>query len=238
MQGELAALSRKTEKQPKHRSPSAKTPGQRHYIKEILAKDIVICQGPAGTGKTHLAVGMAVSSLRKGEVQRIIIARPVVEAGEQIGFLPGELEKKMNPFVRPCLDELSEYASNSEIVGWQNEGILEIAPIGFMRGRTFKDSFIVCDECQNLDFNQMEMLLTRFGMQSKMVLTGDASQSDLLKNSQGAFAYACALFENDDEISVVHLDNKDNQRNPLVGKIIDKWKSNLYKFRETGKINA
>lgn len=202
----------------------------------MISNDIVICQGPAGTGKTHLAVGMAVWSLRKEKVKRIVIARPVVEAGESLGFLPGELEKKMNPFVRPCFDELKEYASDAEISTWQSDRRLEIVPIGFMRGRTFKDSFIVCDECQNLNFDQMEMLLTRFGTHSKMVLTGDVTQSDLIYDKQGAFAYACALFADDDEIAVQTLDYTDNQRHPLVGKIAKKWKTHLDKFKTTGKI--
>lgn len=233
-------MSKKTnnkhKRRPRFKSPSAKTENQRDYIKAIVSHDIVICQGPAGTGKTHIAVGMGVDSLRKGNVKRIVIARPVVEAGESLGFLPGELEKKMDPFVRPCFDELEEYASNAEIVSWQNERILEIVPIGFMRGRTFKDSFIICDECQNLNFDQMEMLLTRFGMQSKMVLTGDVSQSDLVSNVQGAFAYACALFMDDDEIAVQSLDYTDNQRHPLVGKMAKKWKMHLDKFKASGKI--
>lgn len=214
----------------------AKTQNQKSYIKAIVNNDIVICQGPAGTGKTHIAIGMGVWSLHRKDVKRIIIARPVVEAGESLGFLPGELEKKMDPFVRPCFDELRWYASNSEITAWQNDRSLEIVPIGFMRGRTFKDSFIICDECQNLNYDQMEMLLTRFGMQSKMVLTGDIGQSDLTRDKQGAFSYACALFSDDDEIAVQTLDYTDNQRHPLVGKIAKKWKIHLDKFKATGKI--
>ena len=231
-------MSEKKNYKPKFKSPSAKTPNQKSYIKSILNNDVVICQGPAGTGKTHLAVGMAVMALRKAEVERIIIARPIVEAGESLGSLPGEIENKMNPFLRPCLDELLDFSSYSEISQWQNDKTVEIAPIAYMRGRTFKNAFIVCDECQNLSYMQTKMLMTRFGQNAKMVLTGDASQSDLTKDKQGAFAYLCQLFETlpEDGVEVVRMDKSDNQRHELVGKIEEKWEKHLDVFQKTGKI--
>ena len=225
----------------KGRSPSARTENQKTYIKAVIKNDIVICQGPAGTGKTHLAIGMGVWGLRKGTIDKIVIARPTIEAGEQIGFLPGDLEAKMNPFTRPCFDELKEYATYEEIDTWQKKGSIEICPIGFMRGRTLNSAFIICDECQNLSFRQMKMLLTRFGNNSKLVLTGDIGQSDLHKNDQGGFAYGCALAKYISDvynmkIAIVKLESSDNQRHPLVQIIEEIWDNNLDKFKKSGRI--
>ena len=211
----------------KGRSPSARTENQKTYIKAVIKNDIVICQGPAGTGKTHLAIGMGVWGLRKGTIDKIVIARPTIEAGEQIGFISGDLEVKMNPFTRLCFDE--------------KKGSIERCPIGFMRGRTLNSAFIICDECQNLSFRKMKMLLTRFGNNSKLVLTGDIGQSDLHKNDQGGFAYGCALAKYISDvynmkIAIVKLESSDNQRHPLVQIIEEIWDNNLDKFKKSGRI--
>ena len=214
-----------------------KTENQVQYIKSVYKKDVVFCQGPAGTGKTHIAVGLAVQELEKGKIDKIIVARPVVDAGEQIGYLPGDIEEKMNPYVRPVLDELSKFISYSDAALLRNSGQLEIVPVAYMRGRTFEDSFVICDECQNLSFDQMKMLLTRFGLQSKMVLTGDIEQSDLDFEKRGAFKFAYQLFEREPDIGTIALDESDIQRHQLVGKMVKLWEENIDRFRAKGKLD-
>lgn len=227
-------LSKRTTKRIK--SPSARTENQKTYVKAILDNDIVICEGPAGTGKTHLAIGLAIFAFKRELVDRIVIVRPVVEAGEQIGFLPGDIDSKMDPFVRPIFDELAEYTTPMEVEEMRKNKQLEIVPIAFMRGRTFKNAFIVCDECQNLGFEQMKMMLTRFGTDSKMILTGDTKQSDLLMRDRGAFRYACEVFGSQEGIQVVKLDHSDVQRHNLVGKMTKLWEKHLDNFKNQGTI--
>lgn len=207
----------------------ARTENQRHYIKSIIDYDVVLCDGPAGTGKTHIAVGMAVKALEKGQVDKIIIARPAVEAGERTGFLPGDQDKKLDPYMRPIMDELSYYLSYNDIATLKNGRLLEVVPVGYMRGRTFNHSFVIIDECQNATFKQLKMILTRLGEHSKMVLNGDMDQSDLDHNQRGAFNFAYSNFKGreEDGISCVSLTRDDIQRHKLVGKMLEIWESRI-----------
>lgn len=214
----------------KRRPVVGQTDNQVEYIKSILKNDITICKGPAGTGKTHIAIGMAMRALDKGDVGRIIITRPAIEAGEKLGYLPGDLEAKLDPYVRPIFDELLYYSSVEEIAVLQdsNPQILEISPFAYMRGRTFKDAFIICDECQNATHKQMLMFFTRMGMGSKMVITGDINQSDLRNEDQGALKDSFDLYKDDRDIGCIELYNEDIVRHPLITRVIEKWtKANL-----------
>ncbi|RLI48377.1 hypothetical protein DRO61_06545 [Candidatus Bathyarchaeota archaeon] len=217
-------------------SPSAKSPNQKKYIKAMQDKDIVICEGPAGTGKTHLAIGMGIHFYQKGLVKKVIIARPTVDAGEELGFLPGDIDSKMDPYVRPALDELEDFLSLESINYLRQEHKLEIVPIAYMRGRTFKDAFIVCDECQNLSHKQMKMLLTRIGSGSRMVLTGDTSQSDLKKFERGAFKFAKYLLDKYESSTAITLTKDDIQRHNFVLEIVENWESELENFKNGSKI--
>ena len=215
----------------------AKTDNQKEYVRSISKLDVVFCAGPAGTGKTHLAVGMGIADLQKEKFEKLIIARPVVEAGEQIGFLPGDIEDKLGPYVRPVYDELNKFVSHTDLQTLKNSKKIEVVPIAYMRGRTFENCFIICDECQNLDFDQMKMLLTRFGLESKMVLTGDIHQSDLMKQKQGAFKFGFELFKDDPDIGTVSLEACDIQRHKLVGHMVQKWEQNIHNFKAGGELN-
>lgn len=229
----------KSEKKPfERRIVRAITDGQRHYLKTILDKEITICEGLAGTGKTHIAIGTAIWQFNQRKYKRIVIARPAVEADEEIGFLPGDIDAKLDPFMRPILDELINFVSYSELEQLKNSKALEICPVGMMRGRTFKDTFVVCDECQNVTFKQMKMLLTRLGTGSRMVLTGDITQSDLETRHQGGFQYAYDLFERDPDVGTIQLGQDDVVRNKIVGKIIEKWDKHIDKYKETGNIKS
>ena len=206
---------------PRHSQPSGRTPNQKAYIKAIQDSDIVICSGAAATGKTHIAVGMAAHALRTGAVDKIIVTRPVVSAGEELGFLPGDLEDKLDPYLRPIFDELENFASKSEIALWKNSECFEIAPIAYLRGRTFINAFVISDECQNMTVKQIKLLTTRFGAGSKMVLTGDVKQCDLHDQGHNGFTYACNKLGAIEGIAVIRLEAKDNQRHPLVEKMLN-----------------
>jgi phosphate starvation-inducible PhoH-like protein len=219
-------------------SPSAKTRNQKRYIKAIENYDIVICEGPAGTGKTHLAIGMAINMYQRRMVDKIIIARPVVEAGENMGFLPGDIDSKMDPYVRPAFDELENFLDHRDIELMRKDHHLEIVPIAYMRGRTFKDSFIVCDECQNLTSEQMKMLLTRVGTGSRIVLTGDIEQSDLKHQFRGAFEFTYYLLSKDEECAAVKLTEEDIQRHSIVTKIVKNWKKEFDNFKNHAKLEG
>lgn len=230
-------MSKEHEK-PFIKTVSARTPGQKAYIQAIQNNEIVICEGPAGTGKTHIATALAVEALKKGEVRNIIIARPVVEAGEDIGYLPGDSNQKLDPYVKPVMNELKDYASYEEIVTWKNGLQLEIVPIGFMRGLTFKKSFVIVDECQNAKHDQIKMILSRFGEASRMVMTGDVTQSDLERRNQGGFKFAHALFSEHplESMACVKLSCEDIVRHRLVGEILELWEKHVDRYQTCGKI--
>jgi phosphate starvation-inducible PhoH-like protein len=194
--------------------------GQKRYIDAIRKHDIVFGIGPAGTGKTYLAMAMAVNALRKNLVSRIILTRPAVEAGESLGYLPGDIYEKVNPYLRPLYDALYDMVEPHMVKDYLDRGIIEVAPLAFMRGRTLNDSFIIMDEAQNSTPEQMKMFLTRLGFDSKTVITGDITQSDLPRGRQSGLINAKALLERIEGIRFVMLKEEDVVRHELVQEII------------------
>jgi phosphate starvation-inducible protein PhoH and related proteins len=192
---------------------------QRALMEAIASHSLTLALGPAGTGKTYLAVTAAVEALEAGSVGRIVLTRPAVEAGESLGFLPGDMHEKLAPYLRPLYDALNERIGGKRVRQLITEGTIEIAPIAYMRGRTLNNAFVVIDEAQNCTYGQIKMLLTRLGWHSTMVLTGDPDQSDLLDGLSGLSDIARRL-EAVDEIAVVRLDERDIVRHPLVGEML------------------
>lgn len=205
------------------RQIKVKTYGQKMYIDSIRDNGIVFGVGPAGTGKTFLAVAMAVNAFRNKEVNRIIITRPAVEAGEKLGFLPGDLQNKVDPYLRPLYDALYEIMGGDTYQKYIERGMIEVAPLAYMRGRTLDDSFIILDEAQNTTPEQMKMFLTRLGFGSKVVVTGDITQIDLPKDKKSGLKEAIKVLENVKGISIVYLTKKDVVRHELVQKIIEAY---------------
>jgi phosphate starvation-inducible PhoH-like protein len=197
-----------------------KTIGQYQYVQAVKAHDIVFCIGPAGTGKTYLAVVMAVTALKNKEVNRIILTRPAVEAGEKLGFLPGDLQEKVNPYLRPLYDGLYDVLGIEVAQRYVDKSIIEIAPLAYMRGRTLDDSFIILDEAQNTTPEQMKMFLTRIGFGSKAVITGDITQVDLPKNANSGLVVVQKILKGIKGISFQYLTQADVVRHPVVQKII------------------
>ena len=200
-----------------------KTLGQRQYVQAIKKNDLVFGIGPAGTGKTYLAVVMAVNALRNGNVNKIILTRPAVEAGESLGFLPGDLKEKVDPYLRPLYDALNDILGVEHTQRLIERGTIEIAPLAYMRGRTLDDAFVILDEAQNTTHAQMKMFLTRLGFGSKMVITGDRTQIDLPKGAKSGLIVAEEILQNVNGISFVFLEQSDVVRYPLVGKIIQAY---------------
>ena len=198
----------------------AKTIGQKKYIKAIKSNTIVLGLGPAGTGKTFLAVAMAVEALRQKAVNRIILTRPAVEAGERLGFLPGDLQSKIDPYLRPLYDALFEMLGPDNFQKYMERGTIEIAPLAYMRGRTLDDSFIILDEAQNTTGEQMKMFLTRLGYNSKAVVTGDLSQTDLPRGVKSGLSTAASILQNIEGIGIFEFSERDVVRHHLVRKII------------------
>lgn len=197
-----------------------KTETQREYIEAIKNYDIVIGIGPAGTGKTYLAVAMAVNALLKKQVARIVLARPAVEAGEKLGFLPGDIEEKVSPYLRPLYDALFDMMEPEKVAKYLERGIIEIAPLAFMRGRTLNDSFIILDEAQNTTSEQMKMYLTRLGFNSKTVITGDITQIDLPAGKLSGLVEAERILKGIEGIKFIYFTEKDVVRHRLVQEII------------------
>ncbi|GBF10145.1 PhoH-like protein [Tepidibacillus sp. HK-1] len=197
-----------------------KSLGQKHYVSTIQKKDIVFGIGPAGTGKTYLAVVMAVSALKKGEIRKIVLTRPAVEAGENLGFLPGDLQEKVDPYLRPIYDALYDLLGVEQVNKLLERGMIEIAPLAYMRGRTLEDSFIILDEAQNTTPEQMKMFLTRLGIGSKMVVTGDITQVDLPRKTKSGLREAERILKSIDDIGFIYLTEHDVVRHHLVQKII------------------
>lgn len=202
-----------------------KTLKQREYINALESYDIVFGVGPAGTGKTYLAVVYAVSLLKKGIIKHLILTRPAVEAGESLGFLPGDLKEKIDPYLRPLYDALYDTLGLETTASYIERGIIEIAPLAYMRGRTLENAYAILDEAQNTTQMQMKMFLTRLGFNSKMVITGDISQIDLPQGKKSGLIEACYLFNDVKQISIVKFEKLDVVRHPLVQIIIDKYDS-------------
>ena len=198
-----------------------KTAGQKRYVESIRRSTVTFGIGPAGTGKTYLAMAMAVAALKRREVGRIVLTRPVVEAGESLGYLPGTLEEKLDPYVRPLYDALFDMTDMGKGNALIEQGVIEIAPLAFMRGRTFNNAFVILDEAQNTTPEQMKMFLTRLGFSSKFVVTGDASQRDV--PGVGGLESARRVLEGIDDVSFVDLDRNDIVRHTLVARIVDAY---------------
>ena len=198
----------------------AKTLGQKKYVEDIKNNTIVFGIGPAGTGKTYLAVARAVTALRNKEVNRIILTRPAVEAGEKLGFLPGDLQNKVDPYLRPLYDGMYEMLGAEVFLRYQEKGVIEVAPLAYMRGRTLDNAFIILDEAQNTTPEQMKMFLTRIGFGSRAVITGDVTQVDLPDGKKSGLKVAERVLKNIEDIAFCNLTDKDVVRHPLVQKII------------------
>jgi phosphate starvation-inducible PhoH-like protein len=204
----------------------ARTEKQKTYINNLAKNNIIFSLGPAGTGKTYLAVAVAVSKLMSGEVKKIILSRPAVEAGENLGFLPGDLKEKIDPYLIPLYDSLYELVGYEKMQKKIEDGTVEIAPLAFMRGRTLKDSFVILDEAQNATDTQIKMFLTRLGKNTTMVVNGDPSQIDLPGSKSSGLLKSINILDDIDEIKITRFDTSDVQRHPLVSKIIDAYKKN------------
>ncbi|MBR2679655.1 MAG: PhoH family protein, partial [Exiguobacterium sp.] len=205
----------------------AKTVGQSRYVRAIERRDLVFGIGPAGTGKTYLAVVLAARALKEGQVKRIILTRPAVEAGENLGFLPGDLKEKVDPYLRPLYDALFDVYGVEQTNRLLERGTIEVAPLAYMRGRTLEDAFVILDEAQNTTKEQMKMFLTRLGFGSKMVVTGDLTQVDLPKGKASGLQEALHLLEGVDGIHFEHFSASDVVRHPLVKKIINAYSTDL-----------
>jgi len=212
------AEQRRDQKYTKNIKPRSE--GQAKLIKAIETHNLIMATGPAGTGKTYLAVAKGVEALERGDVGRIILSRPAVEAGESIGYLPGALEDKLAPYLRPLYDALSDRLSPKKLKQLMSEGLIEIAPVGYMRGRTLNNAFVVIDEAQNCTFGQLKMLLTRLGWHSTMVVTGDPHQTDLLPDMSG-LSDICERLSKVEDVAVIKLQQDDIVRHPLVSTMLD-----------------
>lgn len=198
----------------------AKTFRQRQYIEAIRKRDVTFCTGPAGTGKTYLAVVVAVQALLSNQVEKLILTRPAVEAGEKLGFLPGDLQQKINPYLRPLYDAIYEFIDVEKVPNLMERGIIEVAPLAYMRGRTLNHAFVIVDEAQNTTPAQMKMVLTRLGFRSRMVITGDTTQTDLPHNQQSGLSVAIDILKHVEGIAFCEFTQKDVVRHPLVQRIV------------------
>ena len=199
---------------------SPRSINQKDYIRNVAENTITFCQGVPGSGKTHIAVGMALEYLLDYKVQKIVITRPVVEAGEKLGFLPGSVEEKLHPYLLPLFDEVNYFLKMEHFNKLKSGRAIEIVPLGLMRGRSFHDAFIIADECQNASYDQLKMLLTRIGMNSKMVLTGDLDQSDLNFDQKGGFGYVINRLQGANGVGFSNLEISDIVRNPIIAEIV------------------
>lgn len=214
LQKDIVAKTRKGEQ------VRAKTFRQRKYIESMRKQDLVFCVGPAGTGKTFLAVVVAVQALLRNEFEKIILTRPAVEAGEKLGFLPGDLQQKINPYLRPLYDAINEFIGSEKLPSLMERGVIEVAPLAYMRGRTLNNAFVIVDEAQNTTASQMKMVLTRLGFRSRMVVTGDMTQTDLPMHQESGLVTAIKILRNVEGIGFCEFSQKDVVRHPLVQRIV------------------
>jgi len=202
---------------------NGKTPNQRHYLKLIRKKTLTLAVGPAGSGKTYLAVAAAVAALGSNRVERIILTRPAVEAGERLGFLPGDLQQKVDPYLRPLFDALADMLGVEKMNAMLEQGRIEVAPLAYMRGRTLNDAFVILDEAQNTTREQMKMFLTRLGFGSMMVVTGDVTQIDLPRHQQSGLLHALQVLEHVADVGICRLTGRDVVRHQLVEQIVNAY---------------
>jgi phosphate starvation-inducible protein PhoH and related proteins len=207
------------------RAVRVRSAGQQRYVEAVREHDVVFAVGPAGTGKTYLAVVQAMDYLKRNLVDRIILVRPAVEAGEQLGFLPGDLQEKINPYLRPLYDALSDLLGPARIGKYMETGVIEASPLAFMRGRTLNNAFVILDEAQNTTIGQMKMFLTRLGHQAKAVITGDVTQIDLGPGEPSGLVHVRRILAGIEGVAFVDLDSSDTQRHPLVRRIIDAFEA-------------
>lgn len=201
----------------------SRSKNQKVLVDKALKDDLIFAVGPAGTGKTYTAIALAVRALRNKEIKRIILSRPAVEAGESLGFLPGELKEKLDPYLQPLYDALFDMIPAKKLEEYFDHGIIQIAPLAFMRGRTLSNAFVILDEAQNATINQLKMFLTRMGMGSKFIVTGDITQIDLPKKNQSGLLQAIRILNGIDGISIIHFDRGDIVRHKLVRDIVDAY---------------
>ncbi|MFC0558040.1 PhoH family protein [Halalkalibacter alkalisediminis] len=210
----------------------AKTLGQRHYVSALRKKDMVFGIGPAGTGKTYLAVVMAVTALKEGQVKRIVLTRPAVEAGESLGFLPGDLKEKVDPYLRPLYDALHDVLGMEQTARLMERGTIEVAPLAYMRGRTLDDAFVILDEAQNTTKEQMKMFITRLGFGSKMVINGDLTQIDLPRGKKSGLKVAMEILSNVKDLAFIYLQQSDVVRHTLVQQILNAYEQQEEKIEK------
>lgn len=210
----------------------AKTTNLKMLVKESQVKDMVFAIGPAGTGKTYTSVALAARALRDREVKRIILTRPAVEAGESLGFLPGDLKEKLDPYLQPLYDALRDMIPHEKLEGYIEKKVIEVAPLAFMRGRTLDEAFVILDEAQNTTHSQMKMFLTRMGMNAKFIITGDPSQVDLPMKQKSGLKEAMRILKDVEEIGFVHLTEEDVVRHPVVRKIITAYGKEEKRLRD------
>jgi phosphate starvation-inducible PhoH-like protein len=208
-----------------------RTDGQGRYVQALRENEVVICVGPAGTGKTFLAVGMAVTLLRQGAVKKIVLVRPAVEAGERLGFLPGDLVAKINPYLRPLFDSLNDMMEPDQVRRYMENDIIEIVPLAYMRGRTLNNAVIILDEGQNATTAQMKMFLTRMGNNSRIIVTGDMTQTDLPHNVKSGLVDAVQRLKDIPRLAIIHLDKSDIVRHPLVQQIVEAYEHEGHRRR-------
>ncbi len=210
----------------------AKTTNLKKLVKTTDSKDMIFAIGPAGTGKTYTSVALAVRALRDKEVKRIILTRPAVEAGESLGFLPGDLKEKLDPYLQPLYDALRDMIPHEKLEGFMEKNVIEVAPLAFMRGRTLDEAFVILDEAQNTTYAQMKMFLTRMGMNAKFIITGDPSQIDLPMRQKSGLTEAMRILNDVNEIGFVYLTEEDVVRHPIVRKIINAYGNEEKRQRE------
>jgi len=203
----------------------ARTENQRKMVASVIKNDLTFAIGPAGTGKTYTAVALAIRALKNKEVKRVILARPAVEAGESLGFLPGDMKEKLDPYMMPLYDALRDMLPSAKLEKYLEDGTIEIAPLAYMRGRTLDHAFAILDEAQNATQNQLKMFLTRMGTTAKFIVTGDITQIDLPKKQQSGLLQATKILKNIPNIEMIFLNDKDIVRHPLVGKIVEAYKT-------------